>query len=146
MSLENYLLKSNAPAQEIRYDFSAQEVEQLYNLVSSLQFAEYREFVREYLQDIQKYISLSPSQRKQKKWVGHPHNLLIRMAALQIADETVRLLNNIFEIVYVVDSGSYRKFHSIIAEGLSDVLAEISPFATFPFHDERYAQLPWKKS
>ncbi|MGR3790698.1 hypothetical protein ACUXZJ_07280 [Flavobacterium sp. TN-1] len=143
MSLENYLLKSNAPAQEIRYAFSEQEVEQLYNLVSTMKFPEYLRFVGENLEDIQKYTAITDSQRKQKKWVNHSKNLLIRMAALQLADATVEFLNDICDIALVVDSGSYRKFHSIISTGLFDKIL-CNPFFYFPFQEDEYSPNPWK--
>lgn len=141
MSLENYLAKSNTPAVEIRYAFSREEVEQLYKTLQEIGFSSYLRFVRENLSDILKYIGLSDSQRSQKKWVNHPQNLLLRMAALQISDAAVEFQQEAYPICGIVDSGSYRKFHAVIAGALSDFLIN-PPLLVFPF--EGYAD-PFEK-
>lgn len=131
MSLYNYLVKSNGPCEEIRCDFRQGEVEQLYSILRGIGYRKYCAFVQEHLPDILKYIGLSPSQRGQKKWVNHPHSLLIRYAALQISCATVQLLEDIRLIDTVVDSGSYRKFHSIIADALAQQIVD-PPLMRFP--------------
>lgn len=132
MSLENYLVKSNVSAVEIRSDFRSEQVEQLYNLVKEIGREKYFYFFRDNLEDILKYISLSPSQRRQKKWVNHPDNLLIRLASLQISDVTSDFLHNIADISFVVDSGSYRDFHTIVARQMAPLMMNRSIFH-FPF-------------
>ena len=67
MSLENYLVKSNVAAEEIRYDFHPEEVSQLYSLLKEKGYDWYFAFVQNNLKDILRYISLAPSQRQQKK-------------------------------------------------------------------------------
>lgn len=86
MSLENYLVKSDVSATEIRCTFHREEVEQLYKTLQAKGYDEYLSFVRLNLKDILKYISLSPSQREQNKWINHPEQLLLRFAALQISE------------------------------------------------------------
>jgi hypothetical protein len=130
MSLYSYLVKSNGVFEEMRWDFSPEEIQQLYTLLKELGFSQYRAFVQEHLQEILKYISLSPSQRKQKKWVNHPDILLIRMAALQISFATVQMCCDIQEINDVVNQDSYRKFHAVMAAGLAAQLTH-PPFRNF---------------
>lgn len=130
MSLQNYLAKSDGPFEEIRYAFRPEEVVQLYKLLRETGYKKHCAFVREHLPDILKYIGLSPSQREQKKWVNHPHNLQIRIAALQISHATILLLEDIQPICTVVDSGSYRKFHSIVADALGQTIVG-SPLCLF---------------
>lgn len=132
MSLYNYLAKSSGSAEEIRYNFRPEEVEQLYNLLRGKGFYVYFDFVRNNLKDILKYISLSESQRKQKKWTNHPDQLLLRFAALQIAEATVKLLNDILDIVYIVDAKSYRAFLATCANGLAPLLLD-TPLDNFQF-------------
>lgn len=144
MSLENYLLKSNGPAIEIRYDFNPDEIEQLYKIVCNLKLSDYMVFIRDNSQDIHKYIKLTPSQRKRKKWLNHPQNLLLRMAALQVSEVTFEYTSDLTPICSVVDSGSYRKFHSIFVGAFLDYYFS-NPFVEFPFQDEVYIKRPWKK-
>lgn len=132
MSLENYLAKSNVTYQEILWGFDREQVQQLYNLLKNLGLEKYFAFVREHQQDILKYISLSPSQRSQKKWVNHPDNMLIRFAALQISSSTVSFLDDIHEVIWIVDGGSYRDFHTVIASGLMPLMMSFQ-FRSFPF-------------
>ena len=132
MSLYNYLVESNRPYEEIRYDFRPEEVQQLYNLLLKIGGSQFRDFVVEHLTDILKYISLSPSQRLQKKWVNHPENLLIRFAALQISASTVSFLSDAEDIADFVDRGSYRSFHAVIAQALAPFLLKM-PLFRFPF-------------
>lgn len=132
MSLENYLVRGCAPYSEMRLDFENAQVQQLCNLLKATGYKKHRAFVLEHLEDIQKYISISPSQRQQKKWVNRPDILLIRFSALQISFATVSLLEGIRPIAYLVDGGSYRQFHTAVSEGLIPVLLS-NPFAQFPF-------------
>lgn len=132
MSLENYLLKSYLPYQEIQSDFHHEQVLQLYNRAKEIGYTGYFAFVRNNLPDILKYISLSSSQRQQKKWVNHPDNLLIRFAALQISGATVDLLDGLVPISDIVNNGSYRDFHSISARALAPILLN-HPLLKFPF-------------
>jgi len=132
MSLDNYLAKSGEVYGEIRLEISPEQVEQLYFRVKELGYNQYRVFVKEHLADILKYISLSRSQREQKKWVNHPDILLIRLAALQISAATAKLQNGIDQIAYIVGRGSYRQFHAAMADGLAPLLLEY-PLARFPF-------------
>jgi len=132
MSLGNYLAKSNGSYEEIRWDFDHEQLQQLYNRVLELGYKQYFAFVRQHQEEILKYISLSPSQRKQKKWMNRQDILLIRLAALQISAATVRLLGDIQEIELLVDGGSYRQFHSVVANGIAPLL--FHPTLTlFPF-------------
>ena len=135
MSLENYLLSESKPAQEIRWDFRPEEVSQLYNLLRERGFDGYLAFVRDNLKDILRYMSLSPSQRAQKKWINHPDGLLLRCAALQISEITLRFLGGIADIAMIVDSGSYRKFHSVVADTLVPMLLNPDLFRVLPFDD-----------
>jgi hypothetical protein len=132
MSLYNYLVKSDVSGTEIRWDFRREEEEQLYNLLKGIGLRKYLEFVRGNLKDILKYISLSPSQRKQKTWVNHPDNLLIRCAALQIADITRSFLLDIREVSDIVDGGSYRSFEAAVAQGIAPLILQY-PLSKFPF-------------
>ncbi len=132
MSLENYLVKSRAVFQEIRSDFSPEEKQELYNRLKALGYEQYRVFVEKHLEDILKYISLSPSQRGQKKWVNRPDALLIRMAASQISCLTQQLCCDIEPITRIVDSGSYRQFHSEMPQGVAQLVISY-PLMTF-FH------------
>jgi hypothetical protein len=134
MSLENYLVKSSVSYEEIRFEFDLhpEEVEQLYNRVKETGANQYFSFVVKHQEDILRYISLSPSQRKQKKWVNHPDILLIRLAALQISDATLTLQNDIAPIAEMVNRGSYRDFHAVIARGYLHALFG-HPLSRFPF-------------
>lgn len=132
MSLYNYLVKSSGSAEEIRYNFRPEEVEQLYKLLREKGFYTYFDFVRNNRKDILKYISLSDSQREQKKWKNHPEQLLLRFAALQIAEATVKLLNDILDIVDIVDAKSYRAFLATCANGLAPLLLD-TPLGDFQF-------------
>jgi len=135
MSLENYLSRSDGPYSEIFYDFLPEEIQQLAAFLKETGYIKHISFIKENLDDIQKYISLSPSQRQQKKWKNHPQNLWIRFAALQLSAATVELVSGIHPISYIVDGGSYREFHSIMANGLSTLLLS-HPFAYYPFSDK----------
>ncbi len=132
MSLDNYLAKARGFGAEIRFEFSSKEVEQLYNFLKELGYREYLTWVYQHQEEVLKYISLSQSQRQQKKWVNHSDNLLIRLAAYQTSLATDQLLADISPIADYVDNGSYRKFHSLVADAL---LPQIfySPFRHFPF-------------
>lgn len=132
MSLQNYLVKSDVSATEIRCTFHKEEVEQLYMTLKEKGYEEYLGFVRQNLKDILKYISLSQSQREQKKWINHPENLLLRFAALQISETVLEFQSDICEIDQIVDKGSYRKFHSVIADALAPMLL-FQPLNKFPF-------------
>lgn len=132
MSLDNYLAKSSGPALEIRSGFAPEQVQALYNLVKATGRKRYFAFVKAHLPDILLYIGLSPSRRDQKKWVSHPHNLLLRLAALQISDSVVTVLNDLWPIASIVDRGSYRSFHSAVADALAPELLCFS-FFEFPF-------------
>ncbi len=132
MSLYNYLVKSNKPAQEIRSDFRREEVEQLYKLLKELGHPKYHAFVRERQQDICKYVELSESQRQQKKWANHPDILLIRFAALHLSESTVELLRDMENLANIVDRGSYRQFHAELAHALFQRIVR-PPFYRFPF-------------
>jgi hypothetical protein len=132
MSLGNYLAKANGPYTEILYDFSDDETQQLYKILKDTGYSKHLSFVNGNLEDIKKYISLSPSQRQQKKWKNHPNSLLIRFCALQLSAATVKLLDKLYPIAHIVDGGSYRDFHSTVADGLSQVVLT-HPFSFFPF-------------
>ena len=132
MSLQSYLVKSHERGAEIRWDFPDEHQQPLYNLLKEIGWKKYRDWIREHLPDILKYISLSRSQRAQKKWINHPDALLIRCAAIQISDATQTFLNDIEPIAGIVDQGSYREFHSVITKGIAPLMLSI-PFAKFPF-------------
>lgn len=132
MSLENYLVKSRVAAEEIRSGFHPEEVSQLYNFLKEKGYDWYFLFVQDNQKDILKYISLSPSQRQQKKWLNHPYALILRFAALQISEITLQFQSNIDEIAGIVDNGSYRKFHAVIVNALAPMLLE-TPLKSFPF-------------
>lgn len=134
MSLESYLVKGCATCGEIHSDFSPEEIEELYNQLAEIEYSDYLHFVTQNLQDILKYISLSPSRRMQKKWSNHPKALWIRCAALQISSATERLLSDILGITAIVDRGSYRDFHTVFAYGLAPILLG-DVFYQFPFDD-----------
>lgn len=135
MSLGNYLAKSDGPYSEIIYDFFPEEIQQLTTLLKENGYVKHMSFINENLEDIQKYISLSPSQRKQKKWKNHPNSLWIRFSALQLSAATVKLVSDIHPISYIVDGGSYREFHSVIASGVSTLLLS-HPFTYYPFSEK----------
>ncbi|NCI45035.1 hypothetical protein [Sediminibacterium soli] len=135
MSLGNYLSKSDGPYSEIFYDFLPEEIQKLAVILKENGYVKHMSFINENLDDIQKYISLSPSQRQQKKWKNHPNSLWIRFSALQLSAATVKLVSGIYPISYIVDGGSYREFHSIVANGLS-VLLLSHPFTYYPFSDK----------
>ena len=137
MSLQNYLLSESKPAQEIRWDFRPEEVSQLYTLLRERGFDGYLAFVRGNLKDILRYMSLTPSQRTQKKWLNHPDGLLLRCAALQISEITGRFLEGVADIAMIVDSGSYRNFHSVVANTLVPMLLNPDLFRTLPFDREQ---------
>ena len=132
MSLYNYLVKSDVSGTEIRWDFHQEEVAQLYNLLKETGLSNYYVFVQDNLQDILRYIRISPSQRTQKKWVNHPQNLLIRCAALQIADSASTLLLDIQEVAHIVDKGSYREFEAVVSQGVANLILNL-PLHKFPF-------------
>lgn len=130
MSLHNYLVRSREACEEIRWGFSLEEKRQLYWILKEIGGAKYFSFVKAHRADILKYISLPDSRRQQKKWVNHPDILLIRVAALQISDSTVKLCENIEPIAHLVDGGSYREFHAAMAEGIVPLLLD-----SFPLYD-----------
>jgi hypothetical protein len=132
MSLESYLAKSHERGAEIRWDFPKEQQQPLYNLLKEIGLKKYLGWIRAHLPDILKYISLSPSQRGQKKWTNHPDILLIRCAAIQISDVTEKFLIDIEPIAAIVDNGSYRQFHAVITQGLAPLMLSF-PFAKFPF-------------
>src|SRR5690625_5655516 len=103
MSLKNYLAKSNKQPQEIRLSFDLAEIEVLYTLLKEIGGAQYHAFLVKHLASIVQYISLTPSQRLHKEWVGHPEILLLRFAALQLRESTDSLMNELQHIVDVVD-------------------------------------------
>lgn len=133
MSLENYLLSESKAAQEIRWDFRPEEVSQLYSLLKGLGYERYLDFVRRSLKDILRYISLSPSQRTQKKWINHPDALLLRFASLQIAEITLKFLRDSVGASRIVDHDSYRKFHTVFANALAPLLLDPELLRSFPF-------------
>ena len=132
MSLQNYLVKSHVSATEIRCTFHREEVEQLHKTLQAKGYSEYLAFVRQNLKDILKYISLSQSQREQKKWINHPDLLLLRFAALQISETVLAFQLDICDIAQIVDKGSYKKIHSVIANALAPLLFA-QPLTEFPF-------------
>lgn len=132
MSLENYLVRSDVSETEIRCSFRQEEVSQLHTFLKEKGFDWYRDFLTTNLSDILKYIALPPSRREAKKWIAHPDGLLLRFAALQISAITVQFQLDIDGIAGIVDSGSYRSFHSVIANGLAPLLLG-SPLKEFPF-------------
>lgn len=132
MSLYNYLVKSSVQLEEIQSSFSREEVKQLYTFLKESGYEKHFFFVKEHRTDILKYISQSDSQRHSKKWMNNPDLLSIRFAALQLSSATVRLLSDIEPVAEVVDSGSYRSFHSIVAVGVANLLFARS-LADFPF-------------
>ena len=67
MSLENYLVRSNAAEIEIRSTFRPEDPGQLYNILKEKGYRWYLEFLAANLQDILKYISLPRSRRLAKK-------------------------------------------------------------------------------
>ncbi|RGS35837.1 hypothetical protein DWX97_14310 [Bacteroides cellulosilyticus] len=134
MSLENYLAKSNGPYEEILWEFRNDEIVQLYNQLRTEGFGEHFVYVKEHLTDILKYISLSPSQREQKKWTKRPDLLMFRFSALQISYSTVKFLSDASPMAQIVDSDSYRKFHSLFANLIGNI-AVVNPLLSFPFAD-----------
>src|SRR5690625_3115883 len=134
MSLKNYLAKSNKQPQEIRLSFDLAEIEVLYTLLKEIGGAQYHAFLVKHLASIVQYISLTPSQRLQKKWVGHPDILLIRFAALQLSESTVSLMNDLEPIADLVNRSSYRDFHAAVARGVAPVFVSLS-FLHWPFSD-----------
>lgn len=132
MSLDNYLVRSNEPFEEMQNDFLQEDIQQLYNHVKTLGYAGYLSFVREHLEDILKYVGLTQSQRRQKKWINHPDIVLIRWAAIQASGGTVRFLNEVRPITMIVDQGSYRSFLATVASALVPRILK-SPFEVFPF-------------
>ena len=132
MSLQNYLVKSDVSAVEIHCTFSREEVAQLHKSLQAKGYEQYLLFVRQNLKDILKYISLSQSQRQQKKWTNHPEEQLLRFAALQLSRTVLEFQSDICDISQIVDKGSYRKFHSVIANALVPLLFA-QPLKEFPF-------------
>lgn len=132
MSLENYLVKSDVSEKEIRYSFRQEEVSQLYTFLKEKGYHWYRSFLAANLQDILKYIALPQSRREAKKWTTRPDALLLRFAALQISATTLRFQSDICDIAEIVDSGSYRSFHTVIVNALAPLLLG-SPLKGFPF-------------
>lgn len=132
MSLENYLVKSDVSETEIRCSFRREEVSQLHTLLKEKGFDWYRDFLTTNLADILKYIALPPSRREAKKWTSRPDALLLRFAALQISCITLRFQSDIVDIEGIVNSGSYRSFHSVLVNALAPLLLD-SPLKMFPF-------------
>ena len=132
MSLRNYLVKSNVTEIEIRSTFPPEAPLQLYNLLKERGYRWYLEFLAANLQDILKYISLSPSRRLAKKWTQRPDEAVFRFAALQISCITLQFQSDILDTAEVIDGGSYRDFHSIFADALAPLLL-FRPWKTFPF-------------
>lgn len=133
MSLENYLVKSSVSYEEILFEFHSEEKQQLYNLLKELGYDQYREWFHLHLSEAVKYIGLSRSQRMQKKWVNHPDNLLIRLAALQISHSALIFQNDIVKVDAIVDGGSYRQFHAVIAEGVANLITRTAVTYYYPF-------------
>jgi hypothetical protein len=134
MSVQNYLLKSSVSAEEIRMDFRPEEVSQLYKALRALGPAAYLAFVKDNLADILRYISLSLSQRRQKKWSAHPNALLLRFAALQVSESVLQLQAYLSDVTTLVDGGSYRKFHAEFAKNVMYWLFS-QPLRSFPFEN-----------
>lgn len=134
MSLYNYLVKSRVVLEEIRMEFdqNPEQVEELHNFLCGLGLLKHLRFVRENQKDILKYISQSRSQREKKKWKDRMHGLHLRFAALQISYSTDKLLTDADGIAEILDSGSYRQFHSEVAIGVMN-LSLLPPLMTFPF-------------
>lgn len=133
MSLYSYLSKSSSIYYELEDNFEEGEIMEVHKLLIDIKVQGYFSFVANNIDDIQKYISLSPSQRKQKKWLNHKDNLLIRFAALQISFATVEMIKDLHPLGGVLDGGgSYRSFHSITADALSNQLLR-QPLFYFPF-------------
>lgn len=134
MSLDNYLDKAGEAGQEIEWGFSAEEIQRLYTLLSDCGYAEHLKFVVDNHKDIVKYLSLTPSRREQKRWADHPNNLQLRFAALQLSNSTVAFQDDIFDLRWMLDRGSYREFHATLAQAVMNQHLEL-PFAEFPFED-----------
>lgn len=132
MSLENYLVKSDVSETEIRCSFRKEEVLQLHKLLKEKGYCWYRKFLAANLQDILKYIALPDSRRQTKKWTARPDALLLRFAALQISSITLKFQSDICDIAEIVDSGSYRSFHTVIVNALAPLLLD-APLREFPF-------------
>jgi hypothetical protein len=132
MSLESYPVKSYRAGQEIRWAFPREQEQLLYTALKESEYRKYFDFVLEYRQDILKYISLSPSQRSQKKWVNRPDILLIQCTSIQISDVTAQFLGDIRDIAGIVNRDSHRQFHSVIASGILPLLLT-NPLYKFPF-------------
>ena len=134
MSLRNYLVKSDGPYEEILGSFHQEEIVQLYKLLKADGGKAHYDYVRANLPDILQYISKSPSQRNQKKWLKREDLLHLRFAALQIASATVRFLADILPTEGIVDCGFYREFHSVYANSLADYWFGY-PLSQFPFEN-----------
>lgn len=134
MSLENYLVKSDGPFVEICSFFDEADLQALYNRVNALGREEWMKFVNHRLSDISKYVSSSPSQRQSKRWQEYPELELFRFAALQAAHAAVLLMSYSEPIAYIVDRGSYRKFHSAFLDAFLSIHYK-DPWSIFPLGD-----------
>lgn len=132
MSLRNYLVKSGGPYEEILGSFRHEEIVQLYNQLKAEEVKCHFDYMKANLQDILQYISKAPSQREQKKWLKRDDLLHLKFAALQLSLATVKFLSDIQSIEEIVDCGSYRSFHSVFAESVSNCLFG-HPLVQFPF-------------
>ena len=133
MSLKNYLVKSNESYLEILWDFRPEQVEELYKLLLKKGHVEYHTFCGKNIQDIHTYIGLSPSQRRQKKWVNRPDALEFRFAALQAAHSAVAFLDRMLAAADLVDGGSYRKFLEETSRALYCKEVQFPFYAIWPF-------------
>lgn len=132
MSLRNYLVKSDGPYEEILGSFHREEIVQLYNQLKADGSLSHYNYVESNLPDILEYISKSPSQRNQKKWLKRDDLLHLRFSALQISFATVKFLSDILPSEGIVDCGSYRNFHSVYADALGNFWFDF-PLSKFPF-------------
>lgn len=136
MSLQNYLDRASGFLTEIQSNIQREEAELLYNRLKEIGYDQYLAFVEANQTDILKYLSLSPSQRRQKKWLNHPDILLIQLAAIQISYSTDVLLKGIAMLSLDVETGvSYRYFHAKVAEHLLDRILYL-PFSRFSVNGE----------
>ena len=132
MSLRNYLVRSDGPYEEILGSFQNEEIVQLYNQLKADGGKSHYDYVKSNLTDILLYISKSPSQRNQKKWLKREDLLHLRFSALQISSATAKFLFDILPSEGIVDCGSYREFHYVYADALAYFWFDY-PLSQFPF-------------
>lgn len=128
MSLENYLAKVHEYGQEIQYTLDYHDVEQLYTRLIELEFGGYCTFFFDNQKDIEKYLTLTRSQREQKKWVNHPNILLIQLGAIQLSLVIAPILAG---VEYAVGS-PYRDFSRGVVSAACELLS-VRFLLVFPF-------------